>query len=76
MTATIQPQGKPDLEHMSILVRWQGSSWRDGEWLGFESLEKIPFRKLVNAISRVAARTLRLDTGYPAVAARVPQENR
>ncbi len=49
------PQGAPNLEHLSILVRWHGSSWRDGEWLGFDSLKNIPYRKLVNAIGRVAA---------------------
>ena len=43
----------PNLEHLSILMRWQGSSWRDGEWLGFDSLDRIPYRKLVNAIGRV-----------------------
>jgi len=45
---------KPNLEHISILVRWQRSSWRDGEWLGFGELAKIPYRKLVNAVGRVA----------------------
>jgi excinuclease ABC subunit C len=49
----LEPRGAPTLEHLSILVRWQGSSWRDGEWLGFDSLEKVPYRRLVNAISRV-----------------------
>jgi excinuclease ABC subunit C len=49
--------GAADPEHLSILMRWHGSSWRDGEWIGFESLEKIPYRKMVNAIGRVAART-------------------
>jgi len=48
-------QAPPDAEHLSVLVRWHGSSWRDGEWLAFDSLEKIPYRKLVNAIGRVAA---------------------
>jgi hypothetical protein len=48
--------GKPNPEHLSILMRWHGSSWRDGEWLSFGSLEKIPYRKVVNAIGRVAAR--------------------
>ncbi len=51
----VAPAGEPDLEHLSILVRWQGSSWRDGEWIGFDSFEKLPYRKLVNAIGRVAA---------------------
>lgn len=59
IAADVVPQGAPNLEHLSILARWHGSSWRDGEWLGFDSLEKIPYRKLVNAIGRVATRTLK-----------------
>jgi len=50
------PQGAPDPEHLSILMRWHGSTWRDGEWIGFESPDKIPYRKMVNAIGRVASR--------------------
>jgi len=42
-------------EHLALLSRWYYSSWRDGEWLPFESLENVPYRKLVNAIHRVAA---------------------
>jgi excinuclease ABC subunit C len=42
-------------EYLALLARWYYSSWRDGEWLGFESYEDIPYRKLVNAVSRVAA---------------------
>lgn len=45
--------GPPNLEHLAILMRWYGSSWRDGEWLSFESIDQIPYRKLVNAIGRV-----------------------
>ena len=48
-------RASPDPEHLSILVRWHGSSWRDGEWLAFDSLDRIPYRKLVNAIGRIAA---------------------
>jgi hypothetical protein len=55
LLASVTPTGEPNLEHLSILLRWQGSRWRDGEWIGFESLEKIPYRKLVNAIGRVAS---------------------
>jgi len=51
----IAPAAEPDLEHLSILVRWQGSSWRDGEWIPFDSFDKVPYRKLVNAMGRVAA---------------------
>ncbi|HUI56767.1 MAG TPA: hypothetical protein VLY04_17450 [Bryobacteraceae bacterium] len=41
-------------EYLALVARWYYSSWREGEWLGFESYEKIPYRKLVNAVSRVA----------------------
>jgi len=41
-------------EHLAILARWYYSSWRDGEWLAFDNLENLPYRKLVHAISRVA----------------------
>ena len=41
-------------DSMAIVSRWLFSSWRDGEFLRIESFEKIPYRKLVNAISRVS----------------------
>ena len=42
-------------EHLALLARWRYSSWSDGEWIGFNGLESIPYRKLVRAISRVAS---------------------
>ena len=53
LTHALPAGGPPNMEHLAILTRWHGSSWRDGEWLGFESIEKIPYRKLVNAIGRI-----------------------
>jgi hypothetical protein len=41
-------------EYLALLARWYYSSWRDGEWLPFASWGEIPYRKLVNAVSRVA----------------------
>jgi excinuclease ABC subunit C len=41
-------------EHLALLSRWYYSSWREGEWLHFGAPEKLPFRKLVRMISRVA----------------------
>jgi excinuclease ABC subunit C len=41
-------------EHLALLARWYYSSWREGEWLGFESMDAVPFRKLVRVISRIA----------------------
>jgi hypothetical protein len=42
-------------EHLALLARWYYSSWRDGEWIPFESWDRIPYRKLVRAISHVAS---------------------
>jgi excinuclease ABC subunit C len=41
-------------EYLALLARWYYSTWRDGEWLNFDSFDDIPYRKLVNAVSRVA----------------------
>jgi excinuclease UvrABC nuclease subunit len=43
-------------EYLALLSRWYYSTWRDGEWLAFESWEAIPYRKLVNAVARVVKR--------------------
>jgi len=49
---------KPSLvekqEQLALLARWYYSSWRDGEWIPLEGLDRIPYRKLVRAVSRVA----------------------
>ncbi len=42
-------------EHLALLARWYYSSWRDGEWLAFEDFDRVPYRRLVRAISRIAA---------------------
>jgi excinuclease ABC subunit C len=41
-------------EHVALLARWYYSSWRDGDWLPFDALESVPYRKLVHAVSRAA----------------------
>jgi excinuclease UvrABC nuclease subunit len=43
-------------EYLALLARWYYSTWREGEFLSFESFENAPYRKLVNAVSRVARR--------------------
>lgn len=57
LVAGIQP-AMPALaerqEHLALLARWHFSTWSDGEWIGFPSLEQVPYRKLVRAISRVS----------------------
>jgi len=42
-------------DHLALLRRWYYSSWREGEIVLVDRLDRIPYRKLVNAISRVAA---------------------
>ncbi len=44
-------------EHTAILARWFYSSWRDGEWLAFDTLQHVPYRRLVRAVSRIASGT-------------------
>jgi len=43
------------MEQLAILSRWFYSSWRDGEMLSIDDWQKMPWRKMVNAVSRVAA---------------------
>jgi excinuclease ABC subunit C len=45
-------------EHLALLARWHYSTSHystssDGEWIGFRSLDEVPYRRLVRAISRV-----------------------
>jgi hypothetical protein len=42
------------MEHLAVLSRWFYSSWCDGELLVIDDWEKLSWRKLVNAVSRVA----------------------
>jgi excinuclease UvrABC nuclease subunit len=54
MMAEVRLTGTPNMEHLAVLIRWYGSSWRDGEWVSFDAPDKIPYRRIVNSIARVA----------------------
>ncbi len=41
-------------EEMAVFSRWYYSSWRDGEWFPFASLEGLNYRKLVRQLSKMA----------------------
>jgi hypothetical protein len=41
-------------EELGIFSRWYFSSWRDGAWFPFRTLDDVPYRKLVREISRRA----------------------
>lgn len=43
-------------EYLALLARWYYSTWREGEWVACDSFEEIPFRRVVNAVARVAKR--------------------
>jgi hypothetical protein len=47
--------GVERMEQLAVISRWFYSSWCDGELLLVDDWEKIPYRKLVNAVSRIAA---------------------
>ena len=49
------PSSTERMEQLAILSRWFYSSWRDGEMVLVDDWEKIPWRKMVNAVSRVAS---------------------
>jgi excinuclease UvrABC nuclease subunit len=51
-----QSSARERQERLAILSRWYYSGWRDGELFLFDDWSNIPFRKIVNAISRTAAR--------------------
>jgi hypothetical protein len=42
------------LEQLAVIARWRYSDWCDGEMFLFEDDSRIPWRKLVNAVSRIA----------------------
>jgi hypothetical protein len=53
----LQPRTRTMLErqeHIALLARWYYSTWRDGEWLAFRTLQELSYRKLVNMVARVA----------------------
>ncbi len=52
-----QPAPLQRMEQLAILSRWFYSSWRDGEMLPVDDWSKMPWRKLVNAVSRIARPT-------------------
>ena len=45
---------KERMEHLAVIARWRYSDWCDGELLMVDDWAKLPYRKLVNAVSRVA----------------------
>ena len=61
------------MERLAVIARWFYSGWRDGELLIFDDWEKPPYRKLVNAVSRVAQKTVAQKA--PAQAPAKPRPN-
>jgi len=56
MTASLEPRHggiQERQEHVALLARWYYSSSRDGHWIPFRTLEELPYRRLVRAISKL-----------------------
>jgi excinuclease UvrABC nuclease subunit len=55
LAAPSHPAGGVErMEQLAVVARWFYSSWCDGELLMVDDWSKIPYRKLVNAVSRIA----------------------
>jgi hypothetical protein len=48
----LEPHGRR-WEQLALLSRWFYRGTRTGEFVGFESYDKLPYRRIVNAIGRV-----------------------
>ena len=48
--------GNP-IEELAIFSRWYYSSWRDGEWFPFRTLEGLNYRRLVREISNLVKKS-------------------
>lgn len=58
ITSSLQPRNggiQERQEHLALLARWYYSSNCDGQWIPFRSLEELPYRRLVRAISKVSS---------------------
>ena len=40
-------------EHLALLARWFYSSWREGDWIAIDDPARIPYRRIVRAVSKV-----------------------
>jgi hypothetical protein len=45
------------LEQIALFSRWYYSSWRDGHWFGFETLDQLNYRRLVKSLSELSRNT-------------------
>jgi len=54
LATSVEEGGHVQVEQLAVMARWVYSSWCDGELLMVDDWAKIPYRKLVNAVSRIA----------------------
>jgi excinuclease ABC subunit C len=40
-------------EHLALLARWYYSSWREGDWIAIDDPARVPYRRIVRAMSKV-----------------------
>ncbi|HSU33340.1 MAG TPA: hypothetical protein VLJ11_19085 [Bryobacteraceae bacterium] len=52
-------------EDLAVFSRWYFSSWRDGEWFPFRSLNNLNYRKLVRELSKMSKDRTPTGTASP-----------
>jgi len=48
-------------EHLALLSRWFYSSWREGDWIAMDDPARVPYRRIVRAVSKVMSGSAGLD---------------
>jgi excinuclease ABC subunit C len=52
-------------EDLAVFSRWYFSSWREGEWYPFRSLNELNYRKLVRDLSKISKGRVPAGTSAP-----------
>jgi hypothetical protein len=50
---------KDPSEQLALFSRWYCSTWREGEWFPFKTLDTLDYRKLVRRISRITTQDVK-----------------
>jgi len=53
------------LEQLALFSRWYYSSWREGRWFPFRTLDNLNYRGLVREVSKMAEQTRRVQENGP-----------
>jgi hypothetical protein len=48
-------------EHLALLSRWYYSSWREGDWIAIDDAARVPYRRIVRAVSKLMSASASRD---------------